>query len=118
MLRAYYPQRFRMLELSAGNRRLSVPVASWGVGTIVYLQDDWRPMGGGFRAATLRNPWIVEGFEPRVYHAAVKVEGKWEDRKMRGTGAVVVRSLRDGRRKTVGDAFVLACLDNGFERIG
>ena len=115
MLRAYYPQRFRMLDLAAGNRRLSVPAASWGVGTIVYLQDDFHPYRPTPRC---RNPWIVEGFGPRVYHAAVKVEGKWQDRKMRGTGAVLVRSLRDGERRTVGDAFVLACLDNGFERIG
>ena len=80
-----------------------------GVGTVVlgavfYLQDDghWRARFRG--GAICRAPWIVEAFLNGQYHAARcdPDTGHWLSVYVANrTDLALVRSLRDGRRRTV-----------------
>jgi len=54
--------------------------------------------------AICRNPWIVEGFLNGACAAALRNRdtGRWEDVTVSGrSDTAVVRSLRDGRQRTV-----------------
>jgi hypothetical protein len=102
MIRQYHAHRAR-----GGNNPLRVGVIA--VGSIYYLQDDgfWRAR---FRPrAVCRNPWIVEAFLNGVcaasrYNAETR---RWEDVYLSGrSDTAIVRSLRDGRRKTVSVHFL------------
>jgi len=74
------------------------------VGSSYYIQDN-----GYFRdryspLPICRNPWQVEGFSNGLLHAARRNRdtGRWEDTCRSGRSEMaVVRSLRDGRRRTV-----------------
>ena len=74
------------------------------VGSTYYLQEDhyWRDRFRG--RPLLRNPWIVEAFLNGIFGAARRnpTTGKWESRFISGrSDMAIVRSLRDGRRKTI-----------------
>lgn len=78
------------------------------VGTIVYLQDGARPMGvSRFWSPIFRNPWIVEAWHNREYATGTRAGSVY----IRGGHLATVRSLRDGRRCTVADWFIRACLE-------
>jgi hypothetical protein len=87
MLRQYFTQRSRSHTFANGK---TVRVGTIPLGTIAYLQDGMRPLGGMRGAPILKNPWIVEAWN---HHLAT------------------VRSLRDGRRKQVADWLLLQCSD-------
>ena len=97
MIRQYRGQRRR-----GGANPLGVGVIA--TGSIYYLQErgffDSR-FGG---QAVCRNPWIVEGFLNGTVGAGRRNRdtGFWENVTISGrSDTAVVRSLRDGRRKTV-----------------
>ena len=97
MIRQYGAQRRRR-----GANPLGVGVIA--TGSIYYLQDraffDSR-FGG---RAVCRDPWIVEGFLNGVVGAGRRNRdtGFWENVTISGrSDTAVVRSLRDGRRKTI-----------------
>ena len=97
MMRQYGAQR-RM----GGHNPLGVGVIA--AGSIFYLQDrtyfDSR-FGG---QAVCRTPWQVQAFLNGMLHAARRNRdtGLWEDRYRSGrSDLAVVRSLRDGRQRTV-----------------
>ncbi|WP_174511239.1 hypothetical protein [Methylocella tundrae] len=74
------------------------------VGSTYYLQEDhyWRDRFRG--RPLLRNPWIVEAFLNGIMGAARRnsTTGKWESRFISGrSDMAIVRSLREGRRKTI-----------------
>ncbi len=98
MIRQYHAQR-RL----GGPNPLGVGVIA--IGSLYYLQDEgfFRDRFGG--GAKCRTPWMVEAFLNGVMAAATRNRrtGQWEDRFMsRRSDTAVVRSLRDGRRRTVG----------------
>ena len=108
MIRQYHAQR------TCGgpnpHRAGTVPV-----GTVVYLQDGLRPLGGvpmGW-APVRRNPWQVVAWLPREY--TVRRAGRYATAYIAGGHLAVVQSLRDGRVKRVADWLLLACIDAGFE---
>lgn len=69
--------------------------AALRVGLICYPQDYFRPLGWDWRHdAIRRNPWIIEGFCNRETFGRGYA---------RGGHLVLIRSLRDGRRKLVAD---------------
>jgi len=74
------------------------------VGSIYYLQDRTY-FDSRFRSqAICRTPWQVQAFLNGVLHAARRNRdtGLWEDRYRSGRSELaVVRSLRDGRQRTV-----------------
>jgi len=85
-----------------GNNPLGVGVVA--VGSLFYLQDEgfFRDRYGG--RAVCRNPWQLEGFLNGVMHAARRDPGTghWRDSVRSGrSDMAMVRSLRDGRRRTV-----------------
>lgn len=97
MMRQYKAQR-RM----GGHNPLGVGVVA--VGSIFYLQDrayfDSR-FGG---TAVCRTPWQVQAYLNGMLHAARRNRdtGLWEDKHVSGrSDLAVVRSLRDGRQRTV-----------------
>jgi len=74
------------------------------VGSIFYLQDRvyFDSRFGGM--AVCRTPWRVEAFLNGMLHAARRNRdtGLWEDKHVSGrSDLAVVRSLRDGRQRTV-----------------
>ena len=74
------------------------------VGTILYLQNEsyFRDRHGG--PAVCKVPWQVEAFLNGMMHASRhhRHTGKWQDTYISGrSDMAVVRSLRDGRRRTV-----------------
>jgi hypothetical protein len=91
MLHQYRSQRFRWLTL--GGR--SVRVGTIPVGTIAYIQDGMRPIGGVRQPLVCRNPWIVESWQGHL---------------------ATVRSLRDGRRRQVADWILLLCEERGLTK--
>jgi len=97
MLRHYGAQRCR-----GGNNPLRVGVVA--VGSLFYLQDDgfFRDRYGG--RAVCRNPVQLLAFENGLLHAARRDPdtGCWRDSVWSGRSDIaVVRSLRDGRCRTV-----------------
>jgi hypothetical protein len=97
MIRQYNATRCR-----GGDNPLRVGTIA--VGSIFYIQDE-----GFFRdryspRAVCRNPWIVEAFLNGTMGAARRnrVTGLWESAFISGrSDTAVVRSLRDGRRRTI-----------------
>ena len=97
MIRQYGGQRRR-----GGANPLGIGVIA--TGSIYYLQDRafFHDRFGG--RAVCRNLWIVEGFLNGTCAAARRNRdtGRWEDVTLSGrSDTAVVRSLRDGRRRTV-----------------
>lgn len=97
MMRQYHASRRQ-----GGDNPLGVGVIA--VGSIYYLQDEdfWRDRYRG--RPVCRNPWIVEAFANGTLAAARRnpLSGQWEDRYVSGrSDRALVRSLRDGRVKTV-----------------
>jgi len=97
MLRQYGANRCR-----GGNNPLRVGVVA--VGSVFYLQDEtfFRDRYGG--RAVCRNPWQLTAFLNGVIHAARRDPdtGCWRDSVWSGrSDMAVVRSLRDGRCRTI-----------------
>jgi hypothetical protein len=97
MIRQYWAHRRR-----GGVNPLGVGVVA--TGSIYYLQDRdfFHDRFGG--RAICRNPWIVESFLNGTCAAARRNRetGRWEDVTISGrSDTAVVRSLRDGRQRTV-----------------
>jgi len=111
MLRQYYAQRRH-----GGVNPLGVGVI--GAGAVYYLQDlDTFPSPG--RSATFRTPWIVEGFLNGTVGASRRNRdtGLWESAYFAGrSDTAVVRSLRDGRRRTVSVRLLILHEDLGLWR--
>ena len=106
MLHQFNPQRFCYWK---GRR-----IGTIGVGTILYIQDRMRPVRGVTQPVTHRNPWIVEAWLNRDFtHYS---GGRWTTVPCAGGHLAIVRSLRTGRRQTVADWILLACVDAGLER--
>lgn len=79
-------------------------------GTIVYLQNDLRPLGAPrFLRPVRREPWIVEAWLNRLCTGGTR--GHYANRVARGGHLAIVRSLRSGRRTTVADWMVRMSLD-------
>lgn len=97
MMRQYGASRCR-----GGNNPLRVSVVA--VGSLFYLQDEafFRDRYGG--RPVCRNPWQLTAFLNGVIHAARRDPdtGCWRDSVWSGrSDMAVVRSLRDGRCRTV-----------------
>jgi hypothetical protein len=112
MIRQYFAQRCR-----SGRNPLRVGVIP--VGAIFYLQNEdwWRDRYGGARVC--RNQWIVEAFLNGVLHAARRNRetGLWEDVYIAGrSDMAVVRSLRNGRRRTIAVRTLILHEDEGLRR--
>lgn len=108
MLNQYHAQRRR----GGFNPR---GIGTIPVGTIVYLQDNVRPMGFPPSWACRRaNPWQVTDWIPRETHR--QIAGRWFNLRMAGGHLAQVKSLRDGRVQLVADWLILQCLDMGFEK--
>ncbi len=104
MLHQYSAPRFRLRQL--GGR--VVRVGTIDVGTILYIQDDVRPLAGLRDHPVCRNPWIVECWHPR------ECMGKT----LAGGHLATVRSLRDGRRQKVAYWILLRCDGLGLTQQG
>lgn len=87
--------RFRR-EMIRGCERM---VGVIPIGTIIYIQDNVRPMRGLTHCPVLREPWIVDAWVGRygMRHCAV------------------VRSLRTGRVQEVADWILLYCVDSDLD---
>ncbi|MHB0672312.1 Hypothetical protein HVPorG_03923a (plasmid) [Roseomonas mucosa] len=112
MLRQYHAQR----RQSGDNPR---GVGTVALGSIFYLQDDgyWRARFG--RTAVCRTPWSVESFLNGQYHAARRdpATGHWLSvYAANRTDLALVRSLRDGRRRTVAIRLLQRHEDEGSGR--
>jgi hypothetical protein len=97
MIRQYFAQRCR-----GGDNPLRVGIIP--AGAIFYLQDEWWWRDRYRGAPICRAPWIVEAFLNGTLAAARRNRdtGRWEDIYMAGrSDMAIVRSLRDGRRRTV-----------------
>ena len=94
-------------QYRAHRRRRGVNPLGVGViatGSIYYLQDRGFFHDRFGSRAICRNPWIVEGFLNGTCAAARRNRdtGRWEDVTISGrSDTAVVRSLRDGRQRTV-----------------
>jgi len=113
VIRQYYAQRFRTIQLVCSKRAVTKQVGTIPVGTILYIQDfvkPLRPLEGSLR----REPWIVEAWIPRDY--ARDVGGQWQTFRIAGGHLAQVRSLHDRRRvRLVADWILLQCRDAGLE---
>ncbi len=114
MIRQYYAQCAR-----GGHNPLRVGVVA--VGSTFYLQDDtfFRDRYGG--QAICRTPWTVEAFLNGTMGAARRNRetGQWEDAYRSGrSNMAVVRSLRDGRRRTVAVRLLILHDDLGLTQGG
>ena len=112
MTRQYFAHRRR-----GGCNPLGVGVIP--VGAIFYIQDEgwWRDRYRG--APICRDPWIVEAFLNGTLAAAHRNadSGRWEDVTMaRRADTAVVRSLRDGRRRTIAVRILVLHEDVGLRR--
>ena len=97
MMREYRAPRRR-----GGDNPLGVGVIA--LGSIYYFQDEayFRDRYGG--RAICRNPWQVQSFSNGMLHASRRNRdtGLWESTYRSGRSELaVVRSLRDGRQRTV-----------------
>ena len=74
------------------------------VGSSYYVQDEGHFRDRCSPSPVCRDPWQVEAFTNGFMHAARRDcdTGRWEDAYRSGrSDMAVVRSLRDGRRRTV-----------------
>ena len=112
MLHQYGAQRF--YQRLDGRRIGTIPV-----GTIVYIQDGVRPLGGFDRHHQIvcRDPWQVEAWVPREYTKWDCKTRQYSTVRIAGGHLAQVRSLRTGRRQTVADWILLACIDAGLEKL-
>jgi len=101
MIRQYYPQRCKPTAFHGR------PVGTIDVGTIAYLQDDYR-------RPVCRNPWIVLAWIPKDY--AKCTAGRFHTVRLAGGHLARVRSLRDGRELTISDCHLLAADNAGLTR--
>lgn len=103
MIRQFYPQRAR------AQRFHGRPIGTIPAGSILYIQHS------GYGQPPVRvNPWIVEAWIPRTIGAAARVNGRYVDRRAAGGHLAIVRSLRNGRRTTVADHFLVWADDAGL----
>ena len=109
MLRMYHSQRRR----GGCNPHGVSPI---NIGDIYYLQDGVKPFGDPFRyrSPIRREPWMVVGFTNREYYPCSPFRP--HTTYLAGPGNVVVKSLRDGRVKRVGEWFILWHEDHGFTK--
>ena len=89
------------------------------VGTILYLEDDgyFHDRHGG--TAVCKAPWQVEAFLNGVMHASRRNRdtGQWESTTVSGrSDTAVVRSLRDGQRRTVAVRLLILHDELGFTK--
>ena len=113
MMRQYFARRRR-----GGTNPLGVGVIA--VGGIYYVQDAayFRDRHACCRAVR-KEPWIVEAFLNAMLHASWcdRDGGSWESTYVSGRcDLAVVRSLRDGRRRTVAVHLLLLHDDLGLTR--
>lgn len=127
MFHQYYAQRFRSLYPSTpkqvGDKTIYEPdpkdkkIGTIPVGTMLYIQDDVRPLHGLTREVICREPWMVEAWIPRNYSKWDDLAKKFITVRAAGGHLAVVRSLRDRRKvQEVADWILLACLDAGLEK--
>ncbi len=112
MLRQYHAQRRR-----GGSNPLGVGVI--GTGAVYYLQGRVFFSSSTRSSATLRTPWIVEGFLNGTVGASHcrRDTGLWESTYVSGrSDMAVVRSLRDGRQETVPVRLLILHEDFGLWR--
>lgn len=88
-------------------------------GSIYYLQDEsyWRDRFKG--RPICREPWIVEAFLNGSIGAArlSPLTGKWENRTAgRRSDIAIVRSLRDGRRRTIAVRILILHDERGLSK--
>jgi len=112
MMRQYGAQRSR-----GGDNPLRVGVVA--VGSVFYLQDErfFRDRYGG--RAVCRNPWQLTAFLNGVMHAARRDPGTgcWKDSVWSGRSDIaVVRSLRDGRQRSVSVRLLILHDDLGLTK--
>jgi len=112
MIRQYFA-----LSCRGGDNPLRVGVIP--VGAILYLQNEdwWRDRYRG--APTCRAPWIVEAFLNGTIAAAPRNRntGRWEDLYVAGrSDMAIVRSLRDGQRRTIAVRTLILHEDEGLRR--
>jgi len=112
MLRQYGAQRCR-----GGDNPLRVGVVA--VGSLFYLQDEdfFRDRYGG--RAVCRDPVQVLGFENGLLHAARRdpETGLWRSSPWSGrSDMAVVRSLRDGRQRSVSVRLLILHDDLGLTK--
>ncbi len=112
MMRHYGAQRRR-----GGANPLGVGTVA--VGALFYLQDAafFSNRYGGH--AICKVPWQVEGFLNGLLHASRRDPdtGQWRSSFCRGrSDMAVVRSLRDGRRRTVSVRLLLLHDDQGLTK--
>lgn len=106
MIRQYNPQRFRY----HGHRH----VGTIPVGTLIYIQDNVRPLRGVQTPTIHREPWEVLAWLNREYFSSIP--GGPAVKYMAGGHLALVRSLRNGRLKRVADWLLLACMDADLEK--
>ena len=112
MMRQYYAQRCR-----GGNNPLRVGVLA--VGAVFYIQDENYVRSRHGEAAICRAPWIIEAFLNGMMHATRRDPGTgaWQSSYWSGrSDTAVVRSLRDGRRRTVAVHLLQLHEDRGLTR--
>ena len=113
MMRQYFARRRR-----GGTNPLGVGVIA--VGGIYYVQDAaYFRDRHACRRAVRKEPWIVEAFLNAMLHASRRDRdgGSWESTYVSGRcDLAVVRSLRDGRRRTVAVHLLLLHDDLGLTR--
>jgi len=102
MLHQFGAQRFRVRHVNGR----AVRVGTIDVGTIIYIQDGMRPLGGLRDRPVCRNPWMVECWHNRECLGSI----------LAGGHLATVRSLRDGRRQQVADWILLRCDDLGLTK--
>ncbi len=112
MVRQYRAQRYR-----GGNNPLRVGVVA--VGSVFYLQDErfFRDRYGG--RAVCRDPVQLLAFENGLLHAARRDPdtGCWKDSVWSGrSDMAVVRSLRDGRQRSVSVRLLILHDDLGLTK--
>lgn len=114
MIRQYFAPRYRTVQLLYSGRVVAKQVGTIPVGTILYIQDQVRPLQP-LASRLRREPWMVEAWIPRDYERLVN--GKWQTFRIAGGHLARVRSLRDRRRvRWVADWILLQCLDAGLEK--
>ena len=95
-------RQYRAHRRRGGANPLGVGVIA--VGSSYYIQDEEYFRDRYSSSPTCRDPWQVEAFTNGLFHAARRdpETRQWRDSYWSGrSDMAVVRSLRDGRRRTV-----------------